>query len=128
MERDEIERIATAIVDAAYRVHKTVGPGLAERFYESLLDQHLRGAGLRVDRQVSRCYRFEGVNGVGRITMDLIVEDAVVVEVKVKNVIREGDRMQLRTYLRLTGYMLGLVLNFGAPLIKQGIRRVVNGL
>ena len=120
--------IATQIVDAAYKIHRALGPGLLEPVYEAVLAYELEKRGLRVVRQQSIPVVYETVQLEVGFRADLIVEGKVIVEIKSVEVIAPVHKKQLLTHLRLTDLRLGLLINFGAPLIKDGISRVVNRL
>jgi len=120
--------IATTIVDAAYKIHKRLGPGLMESVYEATLAYELSKCGLRLRRQQGMPVIYEAVRmGVG-FRADLIVGDKVIVEIKSIDVIAPVHRKQLLTYLRLADKRLGLLINFNVELIRDGITRVVNKL
>ncbi len=120
--------IAKIIVDAAFQIHKRLGPGLLESVYETLLSYELKKRGLKVERQVPVAIVFDGIRFDEGFRADLIVEDKVIVELKsVENVV-PVHKKQLLTYLRLTDKRLGLLINFGSELIRDGISRVVNSL
>ncbi len=121
-------QIATQIVDAAFRIHVALGPGLLESAYEALLTHELQKRGLRVTRQEPIPIVYEGVHLEVGYRADLIVEDKVIVEIKSVERLARVHVKQLLTYLKLADKRLGLVINFGEELIKNGIRRVVNGL
>jgi GxxExxY protein len=124
---DENE-IAKIIVDAAFQIHKRLGPGLLESVYEVVLAHVLMKSGLRVKRQVPVAIVYDDIKFDVGFRADLIIEDKVIVELKsVENVI-PVHKKQLLTYLRLSDKRLGLLINFGAELIRDGISRVVNGL
>ena len=120
--------IAKEIVDAAYRIHTTLGPGLLESVYHAVLAYELAQRGLRTVSQQA----IPVVYGTIRIDIgfraDLIVEDQVIVEIKSVEVLAPVHKKQLLTYLRLADKRLGLLINFNAALIKDGITRIVNGL
>jgi GxxExxY protein len=120
--------IAKHIVDAAFKIHSTLGPGLFESVYETILAKELENRGLRVIRQQAIPIVWEGVHMEAGFRADLIVEDKVIVEVKSVESLAPVHRMHLLTYLRLSGKRLGLLINFDTALIKDGIARVVNGL
>jgi len=120
--------VAAAIVDAAYHVHLALGPGLMETVYEVALEHDLKKRGLDVKRQEPVRVEYDGVKFEEGFRADLIVDDCVIVELKSLENLSPVHKKQLLTYLRLTGLKLGLLINFGAPLIKDGIFRVVNGL
>ena len=120
--------IAKIIVDAAFQIHKRLGPGLLETVYEVILAHALDTRGLKVERQVPVAIVFDGIRFDEGFRADLIVEDKVIVELKsVENVI-PVHKKQLLTYLRLADKKLGLLINFGSELIRDGISRVVNNL
>jgi GxxExxY protein len=125
MGENEIARI---IVDAAYRVHAELGPGLLESVCEAVMIYELEKRGLRVERQVPIPVVYDGVTFEHGFRADLIVEGKVIVELKSIEAVERVHKKQLLTYLRLSGLRLGLLINFGAPLIKHGITRLVNGL
>ena len=120
--------IAKEVVDAAYRVHTTLGPGLLESVYEASLAYELEQRGLKVERQKSLPVVYENVRLEEGFRADLIVSDRVIIELKSVETIAPVHKKQLLTYLRLAEKRLGLLINFGAALIKNGITRVVNGL
>lgn len=125
MTENEVSR---TIVDAALRVHVALGPGLLESVYEIVLAHELRSRGLRVQRQVSIPVRYENILFDEGFRADLVVEQKVIVEIKSVEVIKRVHKKQVLTYLRLADMRLGLLLNFGADLIRDGITRLVNGL
>ncbi len=120
--------IATEIVDAAYQVHLTIGPGLLESVFEKVLSYELRQRGLRVKEQVSIPIVYGPIKFDEAFRADLIVEDKVIVELKSVEIIVPVHKKQLTTYLRLADKRLGLLINFGSALIKDGITRIVNRL
>jgi len=120
--------IASIIVDCAYQIHIKTGPGMFESVYECILEEYLKKRGLKVEGQVKMPVQFENVILDRAFVADMIVNDMVIVELKSKNKLTEIDKKQLLTYLKLTGYKLGLLINFGDALIKDGVRRVINGI
>lgn len=120
--------IAAAVVDAALKIHKTLGPGLLESVYEAVLDFELQRRGLQVARQVGLPVHYEGVKLELGFRADLIINNKLIIEVKSVEVLAPVHKKQLLTYLRLTDVRLGLLLNFNVELIKDGIQRVVNRL
>ena len=120
--------VAKQIVDAAYKIHTTLGPGLLESAYSAFLAHELKKRGLYVEAEVPVPVLYDGVEVCDAFRADLIVEDLVIVELKSVEAIAPLHKKQLLTYLRLTGKKLGLVINFGSAVIKSGIQRVVNGL
>ena len=120
--------IAKEIVDAAYHVHRKLGPGLLESVYETVLAFKLEKRGLKVERQVPVSIVYEGIKFDEGFRADLIVENKVIVELKSVETIIPVHKKQLLTYLRLADKRLGLLINFGSELIRDGISRIVNGL
>jgi GxxExxY protein len=114
------------IIGCAIEVHRALGPGLLESAYVEALCVELEAAGLRVRRQVSVPLNYKG-RCVGEYRVDLLVEDAVVVEVKAVERYDPVHHAQLLTYLRLTGKRVGLLINFNRPVVHDGVRRVVLG-
>ena len=120
--------IAKIVVDAAYHVHKKLGPGLLESVYEVILAHELKKRGLKVERQVPEAIIFDGIKFNEGFRADIIVEDKVIVELKSVEKVSRVHKKQLLTYLRLADKRLGLLINFGTELIRDGISRIVNGL
>jgi GxxExxY protein len=121
-------QIAAVVVDSVYKIHKTLGPGLLESAYEAILVYELEKRGLKVATQVSVPVVYEAVTLDIGFRADLIVEDLVIVELKSVEKIIPVHKKQLLTYLRLADKRLGLLINFGEEMIKDGISRVANGL
>ena len=120
--------IAKIVVDAAYHIHRRLGPGLLESVYETVLAYELKKRGLKVKRQVPVAIVYDAIKFDEGFRVDLIVEEKAIVELKsVENVIPVHNK-QLLTYLRLNDRKLGLLINFGSELIRDGISRVVNNL
>jgi GxxExxY protein len=120
--------LARIIVDSAYRIHVRLGPGLLESVYETVMAKDLEARGLKVQRQKSVSFEFEGIEFSDGYRPDLIVNETVIVEIKSVSQLLPVHYMQLLTYLRLLDYRLGLLLNFNTPLMKYGVKRVVNRL
>ena len=120
--------VARTIVDAAFTVHKRLGPGLLESVYDACLTHELTLRGLDVVRQKAIPVVYDTIRMNVGFRADLIVEELVVVEIKSIETLARVHKMQLLTYLRLTEKRLGLLINFNTELIRDGIRRVVNGL
>ncbi|MCM3869689.1 MAG: GxxExxY protein [Pyrinomonadaceae bacterium] len=125
MTENEVARI---IVDAAFTVHTRLGPGLLESVYEAIMEYELGKRGLHVVHQLPMPVIYEEVRMKVGFRPDLIVEGKVIIEVKSLEVLAPVHTKQLLTYLRLADKRLGLLINFGGALIKDGIRRVVNRL
>jgi GxxExxY protein len=120
--------ISKQIVDAAYKIHTALGPGLFESVYETVMAHELTNRGLKVVRQQAIPVVWENIHLEAGFRADLIVADKVIIEIKSVENLAPVHRKQLLTYLRLTGRKLGLLINFDTELIKDGIARVVNGL
>ncbi|HTP65203.1 MAG TPA: GxxExxY protein [Geobacteraceae bacterium] len=120
--------IAMAIVDTAYKIHRNLGPGLLESSYEAVLIYELQKLGFEVSAQVLVPIIYESVRLDTGFRADLIVENLVIIEIKSLEKMAPVHKKQLTTYLRLSGKRLGLLINFGEELIKNGITRTVNGL
>jgi GxxExxY protein len=126
MHENEISKV---ILDAAIEVHRTLGgPGLLERVYEEALAWELQRRGLSVERQKLLPITYKGRTLGTPLRLDLVVAGKVIVECKATSVHHPIFEMQTLTYLRLSGLKLGLVINFGAKLVRDGYHRVVNGL
>ena len=120
--------IGKVVVDSAITVHRDLGPGLLETVYEVILAHELGQRGLRVERQVPISIELRGIKFEEAFRADIVVEGKVVLEIKSIEQVTQAHKKQLQTYLRLTGYKLGFLLNFGEALMKKGITRAVNGL
>jgi GxxExxY protein len=120
--------IATIIVDASLEVHRELGPGLLESVYENCLAFELRQRGLNLMQQQPLPVVYKDVRMDMGFRLDLWVENKVVIEVKSVDALNDVYLAQVLTYLKLTNSKLGLLVNFNVPLIKHGIRRVVNNL
>jgi len=119
--------VATIVVDCAYQIHTKTGPGMFESVYECILEKYLTDRGLKVERQVKMPAEFEGIKLDRVFVADMVINDSVIIELKSKSHLNDTDKKQLLTYLKLTGYKLGLLINFGDRLIKDGIKRIING-
>ena len=124
----EPNEITAQVVDAAFKIHTQLGPGLLETVYEVTLAHELRKRGLRVRRQVPVPIEFDGLQFDEGFRMDLLVEESIIVEIKSVEKNHPLHPKQLRTHLVLAKLQLGLVLNFGLERMKDGITRIVNGL
>jgi len=122
--------VAKHVMDAAFEIHRILGPGLLESVYEAILTRKLDKAGLLVERQVpiSISIRFEDMTFDEGFRADLVVEKKVIIELKSVEHLQPVHGKQLLTYLRLTDCRLGLLINFGEHLLKDGFKRVVNDL
>ncbi|MCD6585640.1 MAG: GxxExxY protein [Desulfobacteraceae bacterium] len=120
--------IAKQIVDAAFKVHTTLGPGLLESVYEIVLAHEISQKGLRVERQKAIPIEYNGIKFKEGFRADMVVQNLVIIELKSVEKVSSVHKKQLLTYLRLSDKKLGLLINFGSALIKNGISRIVNGL
>ena len=120
------EELSAIIVDCAFHLHVELGPGLLETVYEVVLTKMLQDRGLKVERQKSIPIEFAGVRFDEGFKADLIVEGAVLVELKSIEELAPVHGKQTLTYLRLLKLPLGLLINFGATTFKEGVQRVVN--
>ena len=123
-----VEDIARIAVDCGFKIHHGLGPGLLESVYEALLEQSLVRRGLVVERQRPIPISFDGVAVDEGFRADLLVEGTLLIELKSVERIAPVHLKQVLTYLRLMDKRLGLLINFGESLIKNGIKRIVNGL
>jgi iron complex transport system substrate-binding protein len=124
--RRDVEEISAIVVDTALQLHRDLGPGLLESVYEVVLAKLLEQRGLVVERQKPVPVRYQGINFDEGFRIDLLVDGQLVVELKSVETIHPVHPKQLLTYLRLMNLPLGLLINFGAPLLKDGLKRVVN--
>lgn len=121
----ELDGIAKTVVDAAFKVHSTLGPGLLESVYEACLAHELGKRGLPVSRQVAIPVVYDDIRLDAGFRIDLLVADQLIVEVKASEQRNTLFEAQLLTYLKLTRKRLGLLINFNVPQIKDGIKRLV---
>jgi GxxExxY protein len=128
MNINEINVRSGQVVDAAIRVHSALGPGLLESAYEACLAYELRKRGFRVLAQVPLAVVYEGVRIELGYRVDLLVDDAVVIELKAMGKVLPVHEAQLLSYLRLNDYPVGLLINFHELHLKDGIKRLVNNL
>ena len=120
-----LESIGRQVVDAAIKVHRVLGPGLLESAYEQCLSHELSLRALRVRRQVVLPVVYEGLRLDAGYRLDMVVDDAVVVEIKAVEALSRLHEAQILTYLRLSGLRLGFLLNFNAVQMRHGLRRFV---
>ena len=123
----DVEEISVIVVDAAFHIHKELGPGLLESVYESVLARALERRGLRVERQKTVSFDYDGMRFDDGLRVDLLVNGKLVVELKSVETPASVHPKQLLTYLRLLNLPLGLLINFGAAMFKEGCKRVLNG-
>ena len=124
----EEDVLAKRVLDEAFRLHTELGPGLLESVYEQVLAARLGKAGLRVEAQKSISIVVDDLTIPEAFRADLVIEGKLIVELKSVEEMKPVFAKQLLTYLRLSGLKLGLLLNFGAPSLKNGIERVANNL
>lgn len=122
-----IDDVTGCVINAALRVHRAIGPGLLESAYQAALQHALECDGLAVECEVPLDLHFEGASIPNAYRIDLIVERQVLVEVKSVAALVPLHGKQVLTYLRLSGLAVGLLINFNVPLLKEGVRRIVNG-
>jgi GxxExxY protein len=126
--KEEIERTATQVVDAMVAVHRELGPGLLESTYQSCLAHELRSRGIAIRCEVVLPVKFKGLEIETGYRIDMLVADCIIVENKSVQTLAPINDAQLLTYLRLSGHRLGFLVNWNVPLIKDGIKRLVNRL
>ena len=124
---DDLKGLTGAIVDAAFRLHVGLGPGLLESVYQSILARDLARRGLHVDTERVISFEYDGMRFDSGLRVDMLVEDSIVVELKSVEQLSPVHPKQLLTYLRLLRLPVGLLINFVAARLKDGIRRVANG-
>ena len=121
----DVEAVGREVVDASIKVHRVLGPGLLESTYEHCLAHELSLRGLRVRRQVALPITFEGLRLDAGYRLDMIVSDVVVVEIKAVEAFSRLHEAQILTYLRLSGFRLGYLLNFNTTQLRLGLRRFI---
>lgn len=121
------EQISRIVFESALKVHKSLGPGLLESAYEECLFYELKKTGLRVEKQKPLPLIYEEVNLEIGYRIDIIIENKFIVEVKSVELLNDVHLAQLLTYLKLSSCKLGLLINFNVKLLKNGVRRVING-
>jgi GxxExxY protein len=125
-DQNELERLARIAVNCGYQIHKDLGPGLLENAYEALMEEALKQAGVGVRRQVAITMNYNGVLVENAFKIDLLVEEQLVLELKSIERLAPVHGKQVLTYLRLTNLQLGLLMNFGQAIFKDGLKRVAN--
>ena len=123
---DDLEHLASRVIDCGYHLHRDLGPGLLESAYETLMAEMLRQAGFGIERQVTVPLRYNGVVVDNAFKLDLLVEGRLIVELKSVEKLVPVHGKQFLTYLRLMHLPLGLLMNFGQGTFKDGIRRIAN--
>ena len=123
----EEDRITEAIIGAAIEVHRQLGPGLFESTYEACLVYELRQSHWKVERQIALPVIYKGVEIEEAYRIDLLVEDQVIAEIKAVSALLPVHEAQILTYVKLSGRRVGQLINFTVSLLKNGIKRFVNG-
>lgn len=121
-------KLAKIVVDASYRIHTKLGPGLLESAYQAILTYELDKQGLQIKTEVILPITYDAIIIDTGYRADIIVENLIIVELKSVEKIQDVHLKQVLTYLKVSGLHLGLLINFGAPLIRDGIKRIVNKL
>ena len=120
--------LSNRLIGAAIEVHRILGPGLLESVYELALERELALQGMMAHRQRPVSLEYKGVSLGDGFRLDILVNDLLLAEIKAVEQVLPLHEAQLLTYLRLTGKKLGLLINFNTRTLKDGIKRVVNGL
>ncbi len=123
----ELNEVSGQVIGAAIAVHRELGPGLLESAYEACLVHELRQRGIQVEQQVSQPVFYKGLQLDCGYRLDLLVENRVIVELKAVEAVLPIHEAQLLTYLKLRKLRLGLLINFNVPILKNGIKRLLNG-
>lgn len=124
----ELDEITGGIIDAALKIHKSLGPGLLESVYEAILARELERRGFHVETQKAVPFEYDGMHFDEGFRIDLLVDHRVVVELKSVEKLAPVHSKQLLTYLRLQKLQVGLLINFGSATLKEGLHRIVNNL
>ena len=124
MHENELTR---EIIGAAIEVHRLLGPGLLEVVYEEALCHELHLRGIAFKRQQSVSLDYKGVHLKTDLRLDLLIDNRIIIDLKVKETLSSTDKPQLLTYLRLCNLKVGLIINFHVPVLKEGVFRVMNG-
>jgi GxxExxY protein len=119
------EEVAKYILDACFKVHTTLGPGLLESVYETCLAYELKRMGLKFESQIALPIVYNGLTIASGLRLDLFVEKCVIIEIKAVEIISAIHKSQLLTYLKLSGVRLGLLINFNVIHLRDGIIRLV---
>jgi len=126
--KEEIELVATQLVDSMLAVHRELGPGLLESTYQACLAYELRDRGIEVRCEVELPVKYKGLDIEAGYRIDMLVADCIVIENKSVQALVPLHEAQLLTYMKLSGCRLGFLVNWNVPLIKDGIKRIVNKL
>ena len=126
MMNPELEQIAKDVVDTSIKIHMDLGPRLLESVYSFILQKKLEDRGYRVEREVGIPVEYDGIQFEMGFRADLVINECFIVELKSVEKTAPVHAKQLLTYLKLTGHRLGLLINFGEALLKDGIKRLAN--
>lgn len=121
----EMEELSRALVDSAFKVHQTLGPGLLESVYEACLCVELGMRGIEHQTQLPIAIEYEGVRVEAGLRLDMLVEQSIILELKAVDKLLPIHHSQLLTYLKLTDRRLGLLINFNVDMFKLGVRRII---
>ncbi len=121
----DVEELGRIAFETGLGIHRDIGPGLLEAAYEKILAEKLRSHGMHVDRQISIDLVYDGIEVKDAYRIDMIIENAVLIEVKATEATLPVYSRQVLTYLRFSGLTLGFVMNFGMATFKEGVRRLV---
>ena len=122
---EETEKIATAVLDCAFKVHRALGPGLLESVYETCMAHELKQRGIEFESQLSLPIIYDGIKLDSGLRIDLLVAGQVIVELKATEKPNPLFEAQIMTYLKLANLRLGLLINFNVKFLKDGIKRIV---
>lgn len=125
-EEERLNKITETIIGVAINIHRSLGPGLLESSYEACMVYDLSEAGLKVEQQKSLPVAYRGVKLECGYRLDLMIENEVIVEIKSIEKLLPVHKVQLMSYLKLSGCKVGLLINFNVEILKEGIQRVVN--
>ncbi|NBB91879.1 MAG: GxxExxY protein [Gammaproteobacteria bacterium] len=128
MDREKLELLAKESVDCVFRVHRALGPGLLESAYQACLTHELEKRGHQVESEVLLPIHYDGLKIEKAYRVDMLINDALLIENKVTQELLPVHKSQVSTYLKLSELRLGLLINWNTRLIKNGISRVVNNL
>lgn len=120
---EEEENIGKAIVNAAYKIHKELGPGLLEKVYEVCMAHELSKAGFSVQRQIDIPIVYDGISFNEGLRLDILVNELVIAELKAVETVNPVWQSQVISHLKMTGLRLGYLINFNVSMIKEGIKR-----
>lgn len=126
--KEQLEVMAQVVVDSIVKVHRALGPGLLESAYQACLAHELRKRGIAVETEVPQPVEYDGVRIDAGYRLDMLVEQEIIMENKSVQALAPIHEAQLLTYLKLSGRRLGFLINWNVPLVKDGIKRMVNRL